>query len=337
MKLRSEQLANHLNKQLLPAYLISGDEPLLLQENINLIVTAAKTAGFSEHRVFQVENAFDWEKFLQDAFTLSLFGLKGIIELRFVGALPNVAAGKALQIYFERLPSHKILLVTTSRLDANAEKTNWVKVFAQKGCVIPVWPVDRNQFPAWLYQKAQQKGLHFAKEALLLLADRTEGNLLAAVQALERIELLYCENMTKHLAISAEQVLEAVTEQAQFTVFDLVEALLLGDLKRSYRIFYALKEEGIEPLFILTVLVKDIRLLAALLYRTEQRQTWDAAVRTVYLPVKKQSLFKRIMTRFSLQRCLILIQKASKIDYIMKGIEQGDSWHALSELFLEFK
>lgn len=337
MKLRPEQLANHLNRQLLPAYLISGDEPLLLQENVALIIKAAKAAHFLEHRIFQAETHFDWEKFLNDAFTLSLFSAKGIIELRFLGQLPNKAASKALQMYFEQPPRHKLLLMTTEKLDGNAQKASWFKEFDQKGAVIQVWPVEKSQLPAWLAEKARQRGLNFTQEALLLLAEQVEGNLLAAVQALERIKLLCGENAAKNLAISSEQVLKVVSCQAQFNIFDLIETLLSGDLKRAYRIFYLLKDESVEPLFILNMLTKEIRLLASLLYRMDQGLRIDEAIKTVYLPVKKQALLKRVISRFSSQRCVALIQKASQIDCIVKGVECGDSWHALSEFFLEFR
>ncbi len=336
MRLRIDQLTNHLTKHLLPVYLISGNEHLLLQEAASGIANAAKRQNFLEHRVFQVENHFDWEKFLHDAFTVSLFSAKGIIELRFTKELPSLAANKALQSYFEHIHKHKILIIIVDKLDANAQKTIWFKTIDQIGAILQVWPIERNQLPIWLSQRAKQRGLQFAEDALLTLAELVEGNLLAAIQALDRIELLCVENVTAHQVISCEDVLKAAGEQAQFTIFDLIEALLSADLKRAYRIFYLLKDEGVEPLFILNMLVKEIRLLASILYQTEQGQRLDNIIKSIYLPAKKQALLKRVVTRFSSQQCRDLIQQASKVDYIVKGVEPGDSWHALSELCLGF-
>jgi DNA polymerase-3 subunit delta len=259
MRLRADQLTHHLNKSLLPVYFISGNEPLLREEVTTEIANAAKAMGFLERRVFQVESHFDWENFLNDAFTLSLFSAKGIVELHFMDRAPNAAANKALQTWFERFPAHRLLIITIAKLDAGTQKTSWFKMFDQKGALIQIWPVERHQLPGWLSRRAQQRGLKFSTEAIALLADRVEGNLMAAVQALDRMALLCFDSMS---IISCEEVLKAVGEQAQFTIFDLSEALLRGDLKRAYRIFYLLKAEGVEPLFILNILAKEIRLLA---------------------------------------------------------------------------
>ena len=131
-------------------------------------------------------------------------------------------------------------------------------------------------------------------------------------------------------------VVKIIDDQARFTIFDLIEALLLGDLKRSYRIFSSLKNEGIEPLFILTMLTKEIRLLAMILYQMEPGQRVESIMQTLYLPAKKQALLRQALPRFSSQICFSLIKQAIAVDRIVKGAQVGDSWHALSELCLGF-
>lgn len=331
MKIRLEQLSIHLSKQLLPAYLLSGEEPFLLKEATSLIVAAGKKNNFLEHRIFQIDSQFDWEKFLHDAFTLSLFHNKELIEVRFVGELPNAAASKALQTYFERLPKHKLLLIEIGKLDTGSQKTAWFKAFDQKGAVIQVWPIERQQLQRWLSEKANQRDIRFEPSALSTFSELVEGNLLGAIQALERLKLLAKDNL-----ISTEIVLKAVDDIARFNIFDLIEALLLGNLKRAYRIFYSLKNESIEPLFILNMLTKEIRLLAFMLYQIQQGQRLEAAMQMTYVPPKKQALLKQVLSRFSLQTCHFLIQKAMVVDQIVKGVQLGDSWLALSELCLGF-
>ena len=331
MKLRAEQLSAHITKRLLPAYLVSGSELLLLQDVTAEILQAAKQMGFLEHRIFQVDTLFNWENFLIDAFTVSLFASKGVMELRFGKQLPNAAAMKALQLYLDRLPSHKILIVVTEKLDANVQKSAWLKTFDEKGAVIQVWPIDKHQFSSWIATRSKQKGLQFDTQALTTLADFVEGNLLAADQALNRLQLLAQGNL-----ISREQVLQVTEDQAKFNVFDFMDALLGRDLKRAYRIFAVLKNGGVEPLLLLSLLIKEIRLLSALSYRIEQGLLLEKALQSLYLPPKKQALFRRIFPEFSTKKCRLLIQKASLVDQVLKGAQRGDSWQALSELFLGF-
>jgi DNA polymerase III subunit delta len=331
LKLRAEQLSAHLAKRLLPIYLAAGSELLLLQDMTAEILQAAKKAGFLEHRIFQIDNQFNWEKFLIDAFTVSMFSSKGIMELRFGSQLPNAAAVKALQMYFDRLPRHKILMLVTEKLDANIQKLAWFKTVDEKGVVIQVWPIDKTKLPAWISDRARQKGLQFDAQALTTLTEFVEGNLLAASQVLDRLQLLNDGSI-----ISCEQILQVTDDQAQFNVFDLIEALLERDLKRAYRVFGVLKDEGVEPLLVLNLLIKEIRLLSALAYRIEQGQLLDNVLQSVYLIAKKQAILRRVLPGFSTQLCQILMQKASLVDQVVKGVRRGDSWQALSEFCLEF-
>lgn len=331
MKLRADQLDTHLTKPLLPAYLVSGQEPLLVQETLSNIVKAAKAQHFSEHCVYHVETQFDWEKFLLDAFTRSLFSAKGIIELRFGEHLVNAAASKALQTYFERQLTHKILLIVVQKLEASTQKSAWFKCLEQVGASIHIWPIEKTQLPAWLAARARQKGLTLNSQAIATLADLIEGNLLAAAQAFDRLSL-----MTNHASISAENILQTISDQARFTIFDFLEALLVKDLKRTYRIFYCLKEEGIEPLFLLSLITKDLRLLARLNHAVSQGVSLEQTIKNLYLPPKKQALLRRILPHFPMQFCHLLIQKAIFVDQVLKGAQKGDKWQILSEFCLCF-
>lgn len=331
MKLFAEQLTSYLVKQpLLPVYLVSGDELLLQQEAVKAIALTAKAHGFLEHRIFQVETQFDWESFLQDAFTVSLFSPKGFIELRFVGQLPNAAASKALETYFSRLPKHKVCVLVTGKLGASEQKTTWFKAVDQHGAVIPIWPITREQLPIWLNEKARLVGVVLSKAALLLLADYVEGNLFAAMQGLERLKLLVNDGI-----VQPEDVRNAMDAQAHFSIFDLIDALLIGDLTRGYRIFYALQAQGVEPLFILNLLAKEIRLLASLSFALAKGERIETLLQRIY-PVKKQALLRRVAKRFSHQYCQTLIKQAIHVDRVLKGVERENSWQALSQLCWQF-
>lgn len=330
MKLRPEQISHHLTKSCLPTYLVSSNELLLLQDVVAEIKEAAKKQGFLEHRVFQITASFNWENFLIDAFTLSLFSTKGVIELRFGTQMPNAAAVKALQRYFERLPSHKILIIVIEKLEGQMQKTAWFKLFDQKGGIIQIWPIDKNQLPTWLVTRARKQGLNLSSSASTLLAEYVEGNLLAATQVLNQLALSFGD-----IQISQEHILKITGDQAKFNVFDLTETLLLQDLKRSYRIFKILEEEEVEPLFILTILTKEIRLVASCAYQMEQGVSLEKVLQAVF-PMKKQALFRRIVPKFPTQKCRLLMKKAREVDRVVKGAERGYIWRVLSEFCLAF-
>jgi DNA polymerase-3 subunit delta len=331
LKLHADQLDTHLTKSLLPVYLVSGQEPLLIQETLSKLIKVAKAQDFSEHCIYHVETQFDWEKFLLDAFTRSLFSAKGIIELRFGEQAINAAATKALQTYFERQLTHKILLIVVQKLEASTQKSAWFKCLEQVGASVQIWPVEKTQLPAWLAARARQNGLMLNSQAISTLAELVEGNLLAADQAIDRLS-----SMANHETISAEKILQTISDQARFTIFDLLDALLAKDLKRTYRIFYCLKEEGIEPLFLLNLITKDLRLLARLNHAVSKGASLEQTIKNLYLPAKKQALLRRILPHYSIPICRSLIQKAMLVDQVLKGAQKGDKWQALSEFFFCF-
>ena len=91
MKLTIDSLAAQLAQRLLPAYLISGDEPLLAAEAADAVRAAARAAAFSEREVHFIENAGNWDAVLASAATLSLFGSRRVLELRLASARVGVA------------------------------------------------------------------------------------------------------------------------------------------------------------------------------------------------------------------------------------------------------
>ena len=140
-KLRPEQLSQALSKQLAPIYLVSGDEPLLIQEACDAIRQAARQAGFSERELYHVDNSFEWGQLLAAANSLSLFAEKKIIELRMPNGKPGDKGGKALIEYTQSPASDNLLLVVTDKLDGATQKSKWFKAIDDAGIHVQVWPI----------------------------------------------------------------------------------------------------------------------------------------------------------------------------------------------------
>jgi len=96
MKIRAEKLTQHLDQQLLPSYLISGGEPLLVQEATDRVRATATQRGFSERMVFDVDANFDWNQVHAEVGALSLFSTKKILEIRIASGKPGDKGARAL-------------------------------------------------------------------------------------------------------------------------------------------------------------------------------------------------------------------------------------------------
>lgn len=337
MKLRTDQLGAQLKKQLAPVYIISGDEPLQTAQCGDQIRQHARAAGFSERHVFHVENGFDWGDFLSTANSLSLFAQQQILELRMPGGKPGDVGSKALLEYISHPSPDNLLLIVTGRLDNTQQKAKWFKALEQAGVFIPIWPVESAQLPGWLAQRLQADGYRATPEALALIGERVEGNMLAASQELEKLKLLARDKM-----IDEATVEEAVCDSARFDVFQLLDVALGGNIKQCVRILSILKGEGVEPPIILWALAREVRLLGHLSRQISRGMAMDLALEqsaktmgfAPFMLKRRKALLNRALQRNSERSLRQMLHAVGRIDRCIKGLDRGNAWDQLLSLTL---
>jgi len=269
MKLKPDQLTNHLQRQGLQSiYLLFGDEALQMMECGDKLRTFARKQGFSERIVLSVETGFSWHELRDQANSLSLFATKRLIELRLTNKSPGDAGSSALIEYAEKPPRDTVLFITADKLDQAKQKSKWFTALEKTGVVIQVYPIEVAKLPEWIAQRMAQVGLQANPDAIQMIADRSEGHLLACAQEIEKLLLLYPKER-----IEIAHVLESVADSARFEIFDWVDAVLWGDIPRSVRQLQGLQRESCEPVLILWALDKDIRNLAQMAYAISSGQS----------------------------------------------------------------
>ncbi|MDB6089506.1 MAG: polymerase subunit delta [Gammaproteobacteria bacterium] len=254
VKLNPDTLTAHLEQQLLPAYLVSGDEPLLTGEAADAVRARARAVGFTEREVHFLERGSDWDDVRASAGNMSLFSSRRVVEIRLPSGKPGTAGNKALVALLERNDRDTLFLILTPRLDRDAQSADWVRAVEAHGAWVQVWPVDVDRLVSWLRGRCRRLKLDATDEALELLAERTEGNLLAAHQELEKLTLLAPQGR-----VTADTILASVTDSARFDVFQLGEAVLSGDAERALRMVGGLRAEGTEATLVLWSLTKAMR------------------------------------------------------------------------------
>jgi DNA polymerase III subunit delta len=316
LKLTSDALAGQLAARLLPAYLVSGDEPLLAAEAADAVRAAARQAGCGEREVHFIERAADWADVRAAAGTLSLFGARRLLEIRMASGKPGVAGSAALVALLGRPDPDTLYLVLAPRLDRDAQNAEWVRAFERQGAWVQVWPVPAERLGAWLRERARRLQLQLNAEALEILATRTEGNLLAAQQELEKLALAGHSG-----GITAEILLAGVADSARFDVFALGEAALAADAPRALRMLAGLRAEGTEPTLVLWALNKAAR------------DIWAAHSGGAAPGWGRQAAAIAQATRRVPQLDFgALAQRAARADRMIKGRLPGEAWEELSLL-----
>lgn len=333
MKLNPAQLGKHLQGQLAPVYVVSGDEPLLCQEACDAIRASVRARDFSERQVFNAEANFDWGLLLEAGASLSLFAEKRLLEVRLPSGKPGDKGAAALLEYLARPPEDTVLLLSLPKLDGSTQKTKWAKALIDGPDVqfVQVWPIEAHNLPQWIRQRLSQAGLAASQEAVDLIAARVEGNLLAAAQEIEKLKLL-----AEGGQVDAATVQAAVADSARFDVFGLIDAALNGEPAHTLRTLEGLRGEGVEPPVILWALARELRLLASLAQQYGQGVPLEKAFASARPPVwdKRRPLVSRALQRHPASRWNQLLQDAQRIDAQIKGQAAGDPWNGLARLAL---
>ena len=333
MQLRIEALDAHLAKPLAQLYVIASDEHLLALEAADKIRRAARAHGYGERAVLSVERSFKWGELLAANQELSLFGDKKLIELRIPTGKPGKDGGAALQQYAKNLSLDNLTLITLPKLDWATQKAAWVASLQQAAVYIEIAQVERAQLPAWIAARLAQQGQDTTRAGLDFIADRVEGNLLAAHQEILKLGLLHEPGQ-----ISLEQVQDAVLNVARYDVFKLSEAMLAGDPARLVRMLEGLKGEGEALPLVLWAVAEEVRTLLKLKAGVSQGRPLSALTKEYRIWGPRERMMEPALRRLSLATLEAALQQAAQVDKMVKGLRSndyaGDAWDAMLQLAL---
>ena len=334
MQLRLDALDGHLNKSLSQLYVITSDEHLLALEAADKIRRIARAQGYSERDVLTVERSFKWGELLAANQALSLFGDKKLIELRIPTGKPGKDGGAALQAYVKDLSPDNLTLITLPKLDWQTQKAAWVGALQQAAVYIDIPQIERAQLPNWIGQRLAAQGQSADRQSIDFIADRVEGNLLAAHQEIQKLALLHEPGK-----LTYEQVHDAVLNVARYDVFKLSEAMLMGDPARLVRMLEGLKGEGEALPLVLWAVSEEIRTLLKLKSGMAQGRPLGALLKEYRIWGPKERMMDPALRRISLATLASAMKDAAQVDKMIKGLRakaySGDAWDAMLQLGLK--
>lgn len=329
MLLKPHQLGAQLRRDLQPLYWLSGDEPLLLQEAADQVRAACRNAGFVDREVMEVDRGFDWLRFRHATDNLSLFGDRRRIELRLNEVTPDDVGRQALLDYLEDRPADLVVIITGPRLEAATLKTKWFKAIESAAVVVQIWPLSRQELPEWLTARLRSVGLDADGAAVQTLVERVEGNLLAAAQEVEKLRLMLPTDTRR---VGVEAIQDAVADSARFSVFQLVDAVLLGDARRGIRVLNGLRSEGVQPLQVVGALTHEFLRLSGLCEAVAAGQSVNAVVEAAHLPYPRRAVVTRALQRLQAPRVYRQFDRLRQADQRVKGLRSGDPWRDLIDV-----
>lgn len=329
MQVKPEQVLSELNNKVPPLIWVAGDETLLVQESCDEIRKFAQEQGFIEREVYTVQTKFDWNILLEAGNNLSLFAEKKLIDLRLNSAKLDDAGKKALHAYLEDPSPDNLLLISSPKIEKAATNTKWFKQIEAKAFVVVIWPINSQNLAVWIKQRLKRHDLVANEHAIDIICQRTEGNLLATAQEIDKLSIL-----ADSKELDAAMVARAVADSSRFNVFTLIDTALGGNSGRALNILYHLKAESEDPLKILNFICRELRSLCKMAMLIENGQSVNAAMQSERIWRNKMGPISTALNNHSLNQLQAYLSDASLIDQSVKGLNKLNTWDELARLVL---
>lgn len=324
MRLKLEQLATALEKKIAAVYVLSGDEPLQLNEAADKVRSATKKAGYNNRETFAVDTGFAWHDLATATDSVSIFADKKLIDLRIASTKLGVEGSKALIRYCQRLSENTVLLITMPKLSKANLATKCLQALDKAGVIVQVWAIDGADLLRWLTQRAKKRGLQIETEGIKTLASCVEGNLLAAAQEIEKLYVLHGQ-----AKLSENDIAQSVASNARFDVFKLTDCVLADNMPRATTILHSLQAEGVVAPIVLWALTRDTRLLLNIKTAINSGQNKEQVLHQYRLWDKRKQLVSTAVSRIKLKKLSEMLLLGAMADRQIKGQEKGDCWETL--------
>ena len=329
MKIPANQLTSSVQKSLLPCYLVAGDELLLVNEALDAVRACARAQGFGTRELHVATKGFDWAELAGSSANLSLFSDKRIVELRLPTGKPGRQGGAGIIELLEYAGDDLLVLISAPKLDRSAAASRWAKAVESRGALVQVWPVDLRELPSWIARRMQKVGLNPDRNAVRLIADRVEGNLLAADQEIEKLRLLLGEG-----EVTGDDVNNAVANSSRYDVYKLADAAVGGNPSRALRILDGVRAEGLDPVIVIWALTRELRVLGKLADRVQAGAELGSALQKSGVWRNRQGIVRSCVARHRTSDFYRLVKLARRADAAAKGQSGEDAWQLATDMVL---
>ncbi|BCT93072.1 DNA polymerase III subunit delta [Lysobacter helvus] len=334
-ELRPDRLAAQLAAEpLRPAYLVAGPEALVVLEAADAIRAAAREQGIGDREVFDIEGRDpDWDS-LSAAFNApGLFATRRVVEVRMPTGKPGKEGAEVFTEFAANPPPDVVLLVTCADW-SRQHGGKWSEALGRIGHQVIAWPIKPHELPDWIERRLRARGLRADRDAVQALAERVEGNLLAAAQEIDKLALLADGN-----TIDLARMQALVSDSARYDVFRLVDAAMNGEGAQVSRMLHGLRSEGEAVPALLGMVCMELQRAAALSRVQARGGNLNAEFKAQRIWDSKQAAYTRALQRHDAARWERFAAEAGRVDRIAKGRPRWgqdpmDAWIALERVLL---
>jgi DNA polymerase-3 subunit delta len=329
MRIYHNQLVNTLNQGFKPVWLIFGDEPWQKNNSLSTIKSYFNQQGFVELIRFSVDDKFDWSLLLQEYQAMSLFSSQRIIELELLTNKLGDKGSKALAHISEQLHQDVLLILHGGKIDAPGQKRKWFKSLESNGCFLPLYDIEGKQLNQWIQRQARQNNVNLHSDVFLILAELFEGNLNALEQELQKLSILFGQQL-----ITPEDAEKLLNNQAKFSPFQLIDAMLTGDTNKCIAMLDQLKQDGTAITQLLWFIHKEIKQLAIMQEKISQGETFNNVCKEYRIWDKRKPLYQTALNTIKPINLAHAQSRIAEVDLISKTSGEFNPFILLADVIV---
>ncbi len=329
MRIYHNQLDNTLNQGFKPIWLVFGDEPWQKNDALEKIKASAKKQGFDEVIRFSIDDKFNWDELFQEYQSMSLFSSLRILEVEFITGKIGDNGAKAITQLLTLLHQDVQLIFHGPKLDVASQKRKWFKSLEAAGCFLPLYDIEGKQLKQWLNTQARQLQLNLPSDVIDLMTELFEGNLPALAQELQKLSILFGQQ-----TVSFEEAEKLVIKQAKFNPFQLIDTLLIGDLKKCLAMLEQMQHDGSAFGQLVWFVHKELSQLYAMLEQIEQGCSINDIFKKYRIWDKKKPLYQYALNHISLSSVEQALARLAQVDLLSKTSSDFNEYILLSDVFI---
>ncbi|MDC1255985.1 DNA polymerase III subunit delta [bacterium] len=329
MRIYHNQLSNTLKQGLKPVWLVFGDEPWQKNDSLLQIKSYYQQQGFDELIRFSIDEKFDWSLLQEEYQAMSLFSSQRIIELDIVNNKLGDKGSKAILALCENLHPDVLLVLHGNKLDAAGQKRKWFKSLESAGCFLPLYDIEGKQLSQWIHRQAQACQLNLQNDVVNLMAELFEGNLNALNQELQKLSILFGQQ-----SISHQDVESLLIKQAKFNPFQLIDALLIGDVKRCIAMLDQLQQEGSAITQLIWFVHKEIKQLAVMQEQLASGENFNNLAKEYRIWDKRKPLYQKALQQITHDNLSLAQARLADVDLISKTTVEFNAFILLSDVIV---
>jgi len=258
-----------------PVYFLLSAEPLLVERAVGVLKKriAGETSTELAVEVFRGESA-DLVQVLQSANMRSLFAEQRLIWLRDIDRLSTLEPCLA---YLQNPNPNTCLVLSGEKLD---KRSKVAKAAEKAGFVCEHRALRGGALVSFVVAEATMRGHRMRSDSAKLIIEYAGEQLWALSEAVERLALYVGQGQ----AIESVDVERCLTRERSETVWSLIDGVSRGDARTTLLAGYDLLSRKEPPLRILSLLSRQVRMLAKIKNALNEGQSAAAAAAAAGAP-----------------------------------------------------